>query len=494
MTFRRDIAAGLTALALSLSGCSEETGAGVSPSDEARNPVLMQLLGDADRAMAAGQLVDAGRKLDQARGLDPDNPSLWVAIARLRFRGGEHLTAIDAADRALELDPDHPPALLMRAVMVRDAHGFAASLPWFKAALAADPKYPDGWAEYAATLGDAGEAQGMLAAVRKLAEVAPGDDRVPYLQAVLAARGGEFTIARSLLARSGMAARGVPAALQLDAVISLAEGNADSAAVILEGLVTRQPSHAKLRELLAKAMFEAGRDDELIARFLPEVSMREASPYLVMLVARAYEQRGDRVSAAPLLARAIRGASTEPMVLAVRDGLPSPTAKARQAGSAGDWSTATAGARALRAGFPASADVAALNGDVLLGAGDAKAALAAYAVATKVKRPWPLTRKAVLAYERSGDAAAADALLARHVAGEPDNASAMIALAERYGQRGDWIRAAQMLDHAIALGAGHDPALLGLRLRAARALRQPDEAHRFAALLGEVHPRHLKQR
>lgn len=259
MTFRRDTAAGLTALVLALAGCSEEGGTGMSARDEGRKPALVQLLGDADRAMAAGQLADAGRKLDEARGLDPNDPALWVAIARLRFRGGEHLTAIEAADRALQLGPDHPPALLMRAVLVRDAHGFAAALPWFEAALAADPYYRDGWAEYAATLGDAGEAGAMLEAVRKLAEVAPGDERVPYLQAVLAARGGEYSLARSLLARSGMAARGVPAALQLDAVISLAEGNADSAAVILEGLVARQPSHAKLRELLAKAMLESGR-------------------------------------------------------------------------------------------------------------------------------------------------------------------------------------------------------------------------------------------
>jgi hypothetical protein len=53
------------------------------------------------------------------------------------------------------------------------------------------------------------------------------------------------------------------------------------------------------------------------------------------------------------------------------------------------------------------------------------------------------------------------------------------------------MRAARLLDHAIALGAGHDPALLGLRLRAAQSLSQPNDARRYAALLAEVHPRHL---
>lgn len=495
MTFRRDATAALGAAVLAFAGCSDDSRRGAAEGAEAaRPPALVRLLGEADRAVAAGQLADAGRLLDQARGIAPDDPALWVAIAKLRFRGGEHLTAIEAADHALALSPDHPPALLLRAMMVRDAHGFAASVPWFKAALAADPFYRDGWAEYAATLGDAGEAGAMLEAVRKLAEVAPGDPRVPYLQAVLAARGGEYALARSLLARSGMATRGVPAALQLDAVISLAQGNADSAAVILEGLTARQPSHARARDLLAKALLEAGRGDELIARFGPEAERREASPYLVMLVARAHEQRGDRASAAPLLARATAGVSIAASVLAVREGLPPPTAAARQAGLAGDWGTARAGVASLEARFPASADVAVLTGDVMLGAGDPQAALASYAKAARVKRPWPLTRKAVYASTRSGDNAAGDALLTRHVAGEPDNASALIALAERLGERGDWARAAQLLDHAIATGAGHDPALLGLRLRAAQALNKADDARRFAALLAEVHPRHIAER
>jgi len=443
--------------------------------------------------MASGALQDAGRILDEARGIAPDDPDLWVAIARLRFRGGEHLTALEAADRALVLGPDHAPALLMRALMVRDAHGFADALPWFEAAIAADPDNADIRAEHAATLGDSGQAGAMLEAVRKLAEIAPADPRVPYLQAVLAARGGEYPLARSLLARSGMAVRGVPAAMQLDAVISLAEGNADSAAVTLEALAARQPANARVQDLLVKALLEAGRADEVIARFAADAQRTGASSYLVMLVARAYEQTGARDRAAPLLARAARQAGKGPFALPLRDGLPPPVAEARQAGVGGDWGIARTGVGQLATRFPASADVAALAGDAALGAGDPQAALAHYAKATMVKRPWPLTRKAVLASTRAGDPAAAGTLLARHVAGEPDNASALVALAQGLAKRGDWARAAQLLDHAIAIGAGHDPELLGLRLRAAKALENDEDASRFAMLLAEVQPRHLVQ-
>lgn len=444
--------------------------------------------------MADGNLADAGRRLDEARARHPDDPALWVAIARLRFRGGEHLTAIEAADRALALGPSYAPALLMRALMVRDAHGFAASEPWFEAALAADPDHADAWAEYAAALGDSGQARKMLAAVRRLAEVAPGDPRAFYLQAVLAARGGEHALARSLLARSGMAVRGVPAAVLLDAVISLEEGNPDSAVAALEPLVERQPANTRLRELLARALLASGRETELVDRFGRDAQAAETSPYLALMVARAHERLGDRAKAAPLLTRAYRGASRGLAVLAPRKGLPQPTADARRAALAGNWNAGRADAERLRRRFPASADVASLAGDAILGAGDPQAALEAYALATRVKRPWSLTRRAVFAYGRARDEAAAVTLLARHIAGEPDGISGLIALAEVEAQRGAWGRAAQLLDHAVALGGGHDLEVLGLRLQAARALGDSAGGQRFARLLADVRPRRLVQR
>lgn len=484
------IALGL-AVAVAVPGCSDGIEPRGAPATAQSDLAFTRLLSDADAALADGALENAGRKLDAASALEPDNPDLWVAIARLRYRGGEHLTAIEAADRALELGPRNASALLMRALIVRDAHGFAASLPWFEAALAADHEGVDVWAEYAATLGDAGRSRAMLLAVRKLAEIAPGDPRVFYLQAVLAARGGENALARSLLVRSGMAARDVPAALLLDAVLSLEEGNTDSAAATLEGLAARQPANARVRELLARALLLSGRDVELVERFADDAQRIEASPYLIMLVARAHERLGDRKSAAPLLARTYHRANATPVVLVQRPGLPQPVVAIRGAASAGNWRSAQAQAQTLRARLSASADVASLAGDAALGAGDPQDALAAYSLSAQVRRPWPLARKTAFAYRRAGDTAAADALLVRHVAGEPANLTAVAELAQVLIRREDWARAAGLLDHAIRLGGGHDPALLALRVKAARGLTKPADARHFATLLAEIQPRRL---
>jgi len=115
---------------------------------------FLELMDDARLAVRDGKLPDAGRLYDEARELEPQNAGLWVDIARLRFRGGEHLTAIEAADYALELNPEYAPALLLRAQLVRDANGLGESLIWFEAAVNADPRNPEVMAEYAATLGD----------------------------------------------------------------------------------------------------------------------------------------------------------------------------------------------------------------------------------------------------------------------------------------------------------------------------------------------------
>jgi Tfp pilus assembly protein PilF len=461
MIFRPELRAALGGLILIVTGCAEE--------GRPAEPIA-----------AANDAVPA-----------PDSAAHWVAAARQQYREGAHLAALESADRALARDSRDGSAILLRAQLVRDAQGFAASLPWFEAATRAAPDDREAWAEYAAALGDSGHAVAMLAAARKLAAVAPDDPRSFYLQAVLAARAGDPALARSMLTRSGLAERGVPAAMQLDAVIALEEGNPGHAVATLDALAKRQPANARVRELLARALWQGARAAELVERFGAEAERDDASPYLQLLVARAHERLGDRAKAAPLLARAFGEARQEPVVLGVRPGLPQPTAALRLAIGKGEAAQAVTGARALREWFPLSADFASLAGDAALGAGARGDALADYALAARVKRPWPLTRKAVFAYRANGDDKAADTLLARQVAGEPSGATGLFELARRLAARGDWARTALLLDHAIALGGGHDPAVLALRVEAARAMGQTEEVKRYASLAAEVRPRPL---
>lgn len=477
--------------AIALCSCSgdSETAASTAISG---GPDFLELIDDARVAVNAGNLSEAGQYYDEARELEPENPGLWVEIARLRFRGGEHLTAIEAADYALELDPQYPSALLMRAQLVRDANGLSESLPWFEAAAAAAPSDPEILAEYAATLGDLGQYTDMLTVVRQLAVVAPDHPQVHFLQAVLAARGGDPVLAGTLLNRSGLVQRGVASAMMLDAIVNLQQGTFDTAAETLEELAERQPANVRLNELLARALWLGGRDRALIDRFEALASRPSASPYLVMLVGRSLERMGDRERAIPFIERALEGRADEQIVLegsARQSGqLPIATAELRDFVGAGNLAPARRLANILIDRAPLSGDIHSLAGDTYLASGDAERALQLYEVSARVRRSWPLTRKMVEAFIANEDEISAEVLLARHIAGDPHNTEALFLLAQRSAGNEDWLRAAVLLDTAIELGAGNDLDVLALRAETARALGQQDDAAKFDQLLSDLKP------
>ncbi len=451
---------------------------------------FLELIDDARLAVRNGNLPEAGRFYDEARALEPENPGLWVDIAQLRFRGGEHLIAIEAADYALELNPQYAPALLLRAQLVRDANGLDESLPWFEAAVNADPRNPEVMAEYAATLGDLGRYEDMLIVVRELAEFAPAFPQVHYLQAVLAARANDPVLASTLLNRSGLAGNGVPSAMMLDAIVNLQQGNADTAAEILEALSLRQPANMRVSELYARALWLGGRDREIVDLLADKAGRPEASPYLVMLVGRSLERMGERGRAIPFILRA-RQTREEGRIVLQGSGsgtIPEATARLRDLVGRGDTASARRSARDMLARLPQSGDVHALAADTELASGNTARSLELYEVAARVRRSWPLTRKIIDAYRAYGDDLAADVLLTRYIAGDPQNTSALLLLAKSSAEREDWLRVAVLLDTAIGLGAGNDLEVLALRAQAARGLEREAEAEQFEALRTDLTP------
>lgn len=477
--------------ATALASCSGG-GEGASPSHLAGGKDFLELIEDARVAVRAGELAEAGQRYDEAMELEPENPGLWVDIARLRFRGGEHLTAIEAADYALELDSAYPPALLLRAQLVRDSNGLVESLPWFEAAVAADPRNPEALADYAATLGDLGRYKDMLKVVRELATFAPNYPQVHYLQAVLAARGQDPVLAGTLLNRSGLVAQGVPSAMMLDAIVNMQQGTFDTAVETLDALAKRQPGNVRVSELLARALWLGGRDRDLVDRFAARAEAPSASPYLVMLVGRSFERMGERERAIPFIERALAARSDTMIVLegASRGSgtMPAATAEIRDFLLAGNGGPALSFSDSLLQRAPYSGDIHALAGDAALASGNAIGALEQYQVSARVRRSWPLTRKMIAAFDMVGDEATADALLARYIAGDPQNTEALLLLAERSVASDDWLRVAVVLDTAIGFGAGNDLEVLALRARAASELGHEDEAETFTALYREINP------
>lgn len=440
--------------------------------------------------MREGNLPAAGQALDRAHARIPDSPGLWVDIGRLRYRGGEQKQAIEASMRAVELGPDDPAALLLRAQLVRDGKGLEAALPWFEAGLEVAPDDLDLLGDYAATLGDLGRAKDMLVVVRHLATLDDRNPRLFYLQAVLAARSGDFALARTLLTRAGSGVAQSPAGMLLGGIIDLQNGNYQSAAQAFDRLATLQPDNRPVRDLLAQALAHGLNDRELDYRFGERARLASTAPYLVQLEARSLEALDRRADAAPLLDRAAlprsanlaaMGALTSLTVAEVRraEGGEAIQALVRGKIRSGQTAAAVSDAENFRRKFPGSADALALAGDARLSARQPAAAIGLYREAAAIRRTWPLVRRMLVALEAQGRRGEARALLEDYLRGDPANADASAELARLLIGAADWQRAAVLLDHAIDHGRARDPELW--RQRAQAALRLGDTGLAFDA-------------
>jgi predicted Zn-dependent protease len=403
--------------------------------------------------MREGHLAAAGDAYNKVIALTPKDPQLWVSIGQLRYAGGEHLLALEAADYALELDPDSVRALEFKGLFVRDQFGLTAALPRFEAALAQDPGDLSVMGEYAATLGDLGLASRMLAVTRAMLERDGGNARALLLQAQLAARAGDMSLAKSLLNKTGDRLKGVPARLLLEGVIELEAGNNLLAIEVFEKLAQRQPANAEAQALLARAYYGAGNYRTVVERFAPLAARSDAGPQILTLVARAHEALGRRDLAVPLLERAARSADQPFSAVPENAPIGALLASAR-------LGEAEARSEQLRRANPNSAALQAQAGDVQLALGNGAAALERYRLAARIRMPENLMAKMAGAMVLAGQGGQAGQLAETYLAQNPSSRRAARIVAAQAAAKGDWPRARVLLEYLRANGGERDVRLL----------------------------------
>jgi predicted Zn-dependent protease len=401
----------------------------------------------------AGNLPGAGHALDQAKAIAPGDASLWVEIASLRYAGGEHQAADEAADHALSLDPRDVRALVFKGMLVRDRFGLTASLPWFETALTVNPGDMQVLGEYAATLGDLGRAREMLVATRRMITIDAADPRAFYLQAVLAARAGNVGLARRLMTLTKGRLKDQPGAMLLTGALEMQAGNLATATDILERLVARQPANVRARHLLARAISLGGNDSQVIARFSDAAARGDASPYLLTLVARAYENLGQRDLAAPLLERAASDytRAIAPVV---------PGSDVGVAIASGNASAALTQTAQWVAENPGNSVYQSLAGDAELAMGRPAAALEHYRSAARVRTTASLLIRMSAALEAAGKGEEAAELVEARLVQDPANGVVVRLAAAVARQRREWPRVVVLLEHLRANGQERDVHLL----------------------------------
>ncbi|MFM9977409.1 MAG: tetratricopeptide repeat protein [Sphingomonadaceae bacterium] len=383
-------------------------------------------------ALRTGDAATALELLEQAQALGPASASTRVALARARLAGGDRRDAEREVEAALALDPKDAAALVLGGNLVRDGHGLVPALAWYDRALAVQPGRLDALFERAATLGDAGRATDALAATRALLAASPNNAQAFYLQAVIAARAGNWELTRQLMLRVGPRLDAQPGAILVRALAELEGGNRDGAVARLRALLAMQPGNVRARRLLGLAHWRAGAHGDAIAVLRPLAEQGDGSA--LILSGRAFEALGDRVAAAEMLDRA---ANAQPK-------LPAPTAMAAldgflAANPAHPGAQRAAADRALAQGEFAAAKVLydalerrlgardpvrlANAGWAALGAGD-PARARALALGAKAHALAPMNALAAASYgaflQRGGQAERAVVLLELAVARAPD--------------------------------------------------------------------------
>ncbi|KQN24359.1 hypothetical protein ASF00_16090 [Sphingomonas sp. Leaf34] len=413
------------------------------------------------RARASrGEVVEARTALEALLDQTPTDAAAWTDLGRLRLTAGDIGGATVAATRAVTLAPREPAALTLQGDVIRSRYGPIAALAWFEAALDSDAYYHPALIEYAATLGDAGRNGEMLAATRRALLARPGSPQALYLQAVLAARSGRIDLARSLLRQRGGASDGLPGALLLSGSLDYAQGKFEQAATAWRQLVAQQPLNVGARRLLGAALLRSDSPQDALDSLRPIGVRADADSYTLTLMARAFEARGDRQSAAVFLDRAGSASVAPAAVFATDDAIGALMADAAMAGgdptyvlgvirgqiASGDTAGAIARGRALVAAGPGAPAAYLALGDVLMSAGRYGEASGVYARAADLAFDEPTVLRLVDSLGRAGRPNDAAAALALYLSQNPQSLAGQRLLGHWQVASGDFDAAIETLE------------------------------------------------
>lgn len=418
-----------------------------------------------DRDAAAAEFALAVR-------LNPRDAAAWADLGRFRATSGEAADALQAANRAIALAPANAEALILKGELTRTQYGLRAALPWFDRALEIAPQSVPALIEKAATLGEMGRNRDMLAVTRAVIAVDPANPVAFYLQAVMAARAGDFGLARSMLARTGGRMEDVPAMLLLAGAIDLQDGNGEQAIGRLARLVEMQPGNLKARRLLAAAQFRIHDHAAVVATLRNIADSRQADSYVLTLMGRALEARGDRVAAARYLDRAALPLATGGGVGADRlemlrravaldpGSRDARAALARALLEGGALDAGLAEARAVQAASPADPFGLVLLGDALAARQGWGAAADAYRRAANVSFTEPVALRLIDALHRAGNTPAAYQALGLFLDQTPRSIPGLLFAADLAMGSAQWDRAIEILEGVRQRLGNRDAALL----------------------------------
>ena len=453
-------------------------------------------------AVQVGDQQLASAAFNRAMELDPKNPDLWVAIARFRADTGDQAGATNAVDKAVTLDPRNIRALQYRGELLRFQFGLGAAIPWFERALQIDPNDVPLLTEYAATLGDMGRMTDMLVVARKIISLDGHNPRAFFMQAVLAARAGQYGLARRLMQQTKGVIENIPAVLLVEGVIEHSEGNYNAAIDKFNRLVAIQPENREAQNLLARSLYLAGSAADAVDVLKPQVSRSGADPYALWLAGRSLEAIGERDEAAAILNRAaVHDAGRESAIL---DSAPLTVLRAeaernaedarivvpyiRALYDAGDYAAAFAEAKRLQLANPGASGAHVLVADVAAAMGDYNEALDALTKARSIRFSEPVMLRMVEVMRARGEMRQSGEVLAQYLSYNPSNIAGLRWMAYSHLETESWAVAAYILENLRKRIGENDALIMAGLTQAYTGMGETDKAIAAGRIAYRVQP------
>lgn len=452
--------------------------------------------------MDKGDMVAAKASFDEAIRIAPNDSRNWTDLGRLRFVLADQRGAIESVERALQIKPNDVRALEFRGVLMQSQFGVMAALPWFERGLQIAPNDVPLLEEYGLSLGEAGRYRDMLKVARKIVSLDNGNSKAFYMQAVLAARAGNCSLAKRILPKAGSAFNDLPGPMLLDAICEFELGNMNRAVDELQKLLAQQPRNQRVRTLLAQALYRSGQPLDSLDT-IREIAVRpDADSYSLMLAARAFEASGqperatDPINAAALAVVRPAAPLPEPAsLIGAADAARREPDNARVVlpyirllAATGDLGTAYDEAVRLQSNNPGVADAHMVVGDIEGERGNLPGAIAAYEKARGINFSEPVMLRLVDSLARMGRRMEADESLAAYLAFNPGSVTGLRLAGYRNLDAGRYREAVTLLERVRARVGNNDSLLLANLARAYAGMGNLDKATEFAAIAYRVAP------
>lgn len=230
-----------------------------------------------------------------------------LLLARLLAADRRLDGALAVVGRALETAPTEAAGWLLQARLLAASGAEPARvLEAYQRCVTLQPTLAEAQAEFVAALMGRDDRGAVGRAFAAMKAVLPQHPRTLYLEAAIALRDGQLTLARqqagALLARDPSD----PDALRLAGVVSLQSGDLDKAEETFANALQRAPGNVMLRRLLALTSLRASRPEQAIAALKPLLDKGAAEADLLAMAALAQVQVGDFRQATALYAAAAK--------------------------------------------------------------------------------------------------------------------------------------------------------------------------------------------